>query len=256
MDGASRRRAVPATLAGMTDDVDWTRLTRHLRRFRRGRVEVSLEEIERIVTGPLPPAAAGSRYWANTTGRADAWRSAGYRATRRGAAAGHIAFVREAEHPPALTVVREPVLTGHAEANHLVVSDPFALLLGVLFDHGIPAERAWRAPFDLQQRLGHLDPGRVAADADAVRAAVAQPPVLHRYAEAMAGWVVAAARTVVDGYGGDAGQLWSDRPTRAQLRRRLLALDGVGPTKADRAVALLEHVLGVPLADDSAGEVA
>ena len=37
-------------------------------------------------------------------------------------------------------------------------------LSGVLFDQGIPAERAWAAPYLLRQRMGHLDPARIARD--------------------------------------------------------------------------------------------
>lgn len=43
-----------------------------------------------------------------------------------------------------------PEFTPHAEANRLVIEDPFAFLLAVVFDQGIPAERAWRAPYELK----------------------------------------------------------------------------------------------------------
>ena len=74
------------------------------------------------------------------------------------------------------------------EANAFLLENPFAFLLAVLFDQGIPAERAWRAPYDLLQRLGHLDPERIVAEPGAVAAAVAQAPALHRYVNTMPGW--------------------------------------------------------------------
>jgi hypothetical protein len=42
--------------------------------------------------------------------------------------------------------------------NALIVENPFAFLLAVIFDQGIPAERAWRAPYDLMRRLGTRTP--------------------------------------------------------------------------------------------------
>lgn len=77
--------------------------------------------------------------------------------------------------------------TPNAQANVLLRSDPFAFLLGVLFDQNISAERAWIAPYLLRQRLGHLDPARIATSLDAVHAAVGQAPTLHRYVEKMPG---------------------------------------------------------------------
>ena len=47
-------------------------------------------------------------------------------------------------------------------ADNLVRTNPTALVLGVLFDQGIPYEKAWEAPYRLRQRLGHLDVRRLA----------------------------------------------------------------------------------------------
>ena len=87
-------------------------------------------------------------------------------------------------------------LQADPDAERLVRTDPFAFLLGALLDHGIPPERAWRGPLELSRRLGHLYPARMVAEPDAVRAAVAGPPALHRYRETVAGWVLEAARTI------------------------------------------------------------
>ncbi len=43
--------------------------------------------------------------------------------------------------------------------------------LGVLFDQQVSYEKAWEAPYLLQQRLGHLDPAWIAVDFAAVEAA-------------------------------------------------------------------------------------
>jgi uncharacterized HhH-GPD family protein len=139
--------------------------------------------------------------------------------------------------------VGQAMFTPHPEANALIMDNPFAFLLAVIFDQGIPAERAWRAPYDLMQRLGHLDPGRMLADPEGVRTAVAQPPVLHRYREKLPGWLVAAAGIVVHDYAGDAGRIWNDHPTARQLQQRLDRFPGVGQKKAAMAVEILDRDL-------------
>lgn len=146
--------------------------------------------------------------------------------------------------------------TPHPEANHLVLNDAFAFLLGVVFDQGIPAERAWRAPYDLKVRLGHLDPSRLVADPSAVHAAVAQPPVLHRYREKMPVWLVAAAQKVMAEYRGDAARIWADAPTAAELQRRFDAFPGIGQKKAAMAVEILERDLGVDVRELSGSDIA
>lgn len=118
------------------------------------------------------------------------------------------------------------------------------MLLGLLFDHGIPSDRAWRAPLLLRQRLGHLDPRRIILDPEAVASAIGQPPALHRYRATLARWVVEAARQVVSDYGSDTSAIWSDSPSAAELSRRLQRFTGIGAVKAQRARALLDEVGG------------
>lgn len=152
--------------------------------------------------------------------------------------------------------VAESSFTPHPEANALIINDPFAFLLAVIFDQGIPAERAWRAPYELARRLGHLDPERLFADEAAVRAAVAQPPALHRYREKVPGWLVAAAGIVLSDYGGDAAGIWSDEPAARELQRRFERFPGVGQKKAAMAVEILERDLRVPIRDLHGSDIA
>jgi uncharacterized HhH-GPD family protein len=141
-------------------------------------------------------------------------------------------------------------------ANQFVISDPFAFLLGVIFDQGIAAERAWAAPYELKKRLGHLDPALIAAGEDRVRAAVAQPPMLHRFIEIVPSWVAQAGQIVVRKYGGDAAAIWNDNPTSRELFDRLDAFPGIGQKKAAMAVEILERDLGVPVRELSGGDIA
>ena len=154
------------------------------------------------------------------------------------------------------TAVGEVTFTPHPEANALIMQNPFAFLLAVIFDQGIPAERAWRAPYDLTRRLGHLDPARMLADPEAVRSAVAQPPVLHRYREKLPGWLVAAARIVLHDYAGDAARIWNDHPTARQLQQRLDRFPGIGQKKAAMAVEILDRDLGASIRELDGSDIA
>ncbi|HYB39178.1 MAG TPA: hypothetical protein VEF72_27950 [Mycobacterium sp.] len=64
----------------------------------------------------------------------------------------------------------------------------------------------------LEQRLGHLDTVRIAADGDAVTAVFQRPPKLHRFVNNVPAWIVAAAARVMRTWDGDAGRIWNDRP--------------------------------------------
>lgn len=128
-----------------------------------------------------------------------------------------------------------------------MIDSPFAFLLAVIFDEGIVAERAWAAPYELQRRLGHLDPVRIVNDPDRVADAIRQPPMLQRFINTIPRWVVAASQRVITRYGGDAGQIWGDQPTADELAARLDAFEGIGQKKAAMAVEILERDLKVKI---------
>ena len=151
---------------------------------------------------------------------------------------------------------REPNFTPNAEANELLRTDAFAFLTAVLFDQGVPAERAWTAPYLLRQRMGHLDPARSAGDPEGVRRAIQMQPKLHRYIKKMPRWLVGAARRVEQDYHGDASAIWSDRPSAVELQRRLSEFHGIGQKKAAMAVEILDRDLGVPVDGMAGSDVA
>jgi uncharacterized HhH-GPD family protein len=141
----------------------------------------------------------------------------------------------------------EPFFTPNELANRFLVQNPFAFLLAVIFDQGIVAERAWAAPYELERRLGHLDPYRLGEDLPGIAKAVATPPMLQRFVNTIPPWIASAARRVVRDYDGDAGRIWSDEPTADEVERRLRAFDGIGQKKAAMAVEMLERDLKVPI---------
>jgi uncharacterized HhH-GPD family protein len=165
----------------------------------------------------------------------------------------------------ALLAYRETTV-GHSEsrldftpleaADRLLRDNHFAFLLGVIFDEGIKAERAWEAPYLLKQRLGHLDPARMRDSLPAVRAAVGQSPALHRYLELMPEALVSAAARVCDEYDGDVDRIWNDDPTAAAVDARLQRFRRIGPKKAAMAVEILVTNFGVNLTEHAGTNVA
>ena len=129
-------------------------------------------------------------------------------------AAELLAYGRELEAAGAAQV--GGAFTGDASADALLESSANAFLLGVLFTQGIPAERAWAGPWELQQRLGTLDVGYLADHPDEVRAAFQRPPMLHRFKETLPRWVCSAAQRLIAEYHGDAANIWPRGFARAR----------------------------------------
>ncbi|SDC65836.1 uncharacterized HhH-GPD family protein [Sanguibacter gelidistatuariae] len=138
-------------------------------------------------------------------------------------------------------------LTGDPEADHLLSTDPFALLLGMLLDQQVTMESAFAGPRKIAERMGSLDVHAisVAAPEDFVTLC-ATPPAVHRYPGSMAGRIQAVARAIEDSYGGDVTRLWTDgSPDGPEVLRRLKALPGFGEQKARIFLALLGKQYGV-----------
>ena len=141
-------------------------------------------------------------------------------------------------------------------AEALLRRNPFALLLAILLDQGVPAERAFEAPQTLNERLGHLDPTRMAGDAVGVLQAMSAKPMPHRFPAVGTRWIVRAATRVSAELDGDVRRLWADRPTARTLQARFEAFDGIGQKKAAMAVEILARDFAVPLDEMSGSDVA
>lgn len=137
-------------------------------------------------------------------------------------------------------------ITGDPAADDLLVTDPLALVIGMLLDQQVPMEWAFRGPATLRDRLGHLDCAAIAAmPIDDLEAVFKEKPALHRYPASMAKRTHALCEHVVAEYGGDAGRIWND-PVEAQaLFERIRALPGYGDEKAKIFLAILGKRLQV-----------
>jgi uncharacterized HhH-GPD family protein len=149
-------------------------------------------------------------------------------------------------------------LTGDPDADALLSSNGFALLVGMLLDQQISMELAFLGPARLAARLdGALEPATVAAVPPATLEELFRAkPALHRYPGAMAGRVQALAQHLIAHHGGEAEAVWRDAATGASLLERVRALPGFGDQKARIFVALLGKQYGVtpPGWEDAAGD--
>ena len=146
--------------------------------------------------------------------------------------------------------------TNNASADALLKTSPNAFLIGVLFTQGVPAERAWAGPWELTRRLGTLDLRYLSGHPDEVRAAVQQPPMLHRFKETIPRWICSAAGRLNRDYGGDAAAIWKPGSHVLDVTERLSAFDGIGRKKSVMAVEILTRHFGVSLVGRECGQVA
>ena len=138
-------------------------------------------------------------------------------------------------------------VTGDDAADHLVNTDPLALLTGMLLDQQIPMEKAFHSPYDLQERLGHpLDAQRIAEmDEERLLELFRRRPALHRFPGSMGKRVQAMCAHLVEHHDGRAESVWADAADGADLLRRLRAIPGYGDEKARIFVALLAKRMGI-----------
>jgi uncharacterized HhH-GPD family protein len=141
--------------------------------------------------------------------------------------------------------------TGVDEADELLARDPFALLMGFALDQQVPVQTAFQGPLKLKQRLGTLDPGKIAAtDPGKLEGIFRETPAIHRFPGNMARRVQDLAEVVTEDYGGDASRVWSEAADGTDLRKRISSLPGFGEMKVKALGAVLWKRFGVPAAEE------
>jgi uncharacterized HhH-GPD family protein len=138
--------------------------------------------------------------------------------------------------------------TDSDEANALIASDPMALLVGFALDQQVTVQKAFAGPLAIEQRLGTLDPGRLAsAELEPI---FREKPAIHRFPGKMAERVHDLASFVVEHYDGDAARVWTDAPDGQTLRANIEALPGFGEMKVKALGAVLAKRYGLKAANE------
>jgi len=153
-----------------------------------------------------------------------------------------------------------PDFAGDPEANALIVNEPLAFLLAVLFDEGQAAELVWRYPLTLKSALDSIS---VAFSAEGIASmGIAQlvgvfkatTPRL-RFPSKFAKYALRMAQDLVADYEGNPEHLWADEPGAGELQKRFDRFYGIGQKKASMATNILARDLGAPIGDRSALDV-
>ncbi|HEY7692369.1 MAG TPA: HhH-GPD-type base excision DNA repair protein [Gaiellaceae bacterium] len=139
--------------------------------------------------------------------------------------------------------------TGDDDADRLLADEPMALLIGFALDQQVPVPTAFTGPLKLKQRLGTLDPGRIAkTDPAALEEAFREKPAIHRFPGAMAARVQDLAALVDERYDGRAERLWTEAKDSQDLRGRIEELPGFGEMKVKALGSVLAKRFGVEVA--------
>jgi uncharacterized HhH-GPD family protein len=137
-------------------------------------------------------------------------------------------------------------ITGDTAADKLLNTNANALLFGMLLDQQVPMEWAFAGPATLKQRLGHLDPKKIAAmDVEDFVEVCREKPAIHRFPASMGKRIHAVCTALVEDYRGNAANLWKGVESGDELYRRLRALPGYGDEKSKIFVAILAKTQGV-----------
>jgi uncharacterized HhH-GPD family protein len=140
--------------------------------------------------------------------------------------------------------------TGDDEADRLLANDPMALLIGFALDQQVPVQTAFTGPLKLKQRIGTLDPGRIAAtDPATLEAAFRERPAIHRFPGTMATRIHDLAGFVSERYGGRAERVWTEAADADDLRARIGELPGFGEMKVKALGSVLAKRFGVAAAE-------
>jgi len=141
------------------------------------------------------------------------------------------------------------ILALNPEAASLVHDDPFAFVLAASLDRGVPAEVAWSYPFWIRERLGHLDPSRIAEmSLEEIDRVLESCPRRPRYRRAASRTVKEIAQLVMSEGHGDARRLWVGRRA-ADVHRLFMRVHGIGEGIASMIVELLDRIFHVPFDD-------
>lgn len=131
-------------------------------------------------------------------------------------------------------------------ANIFIKSNPYAFLLGLVFNQSITSKMAWRAPFELANRLGHLDCFKLSTfDEEILYNFVANKPALHRFPATMAKNIISISKILVAKYNGDVGDMWKENLDINVIMSRFEELPGIGKKKSSLGVLMLARDFGI-----------
>ena len=131
-----------------------------------------------------------------------------------------------------------------AKTRELVTNNPFAFLVAVAFDRGMPWRSAWQIPAEIHHK-GFLDPQLLAGMSKPQLAKLLDGlPIRPRYGVDQGAQTLSdAARLVSHRFGGDAGAIWQNA-SPAEVEKTLQTIHGLGPGIASMTTRILYDDFG------------
>jgi endonuclease III len=126
-------------------------------------------------------------------------------------------------------------------AAEIITSNPYAFSIATCLDRGTKADIIWTIPYDINKKLGHLDPYRFyKMSLEELADLFTSLPRRPRYVNDAPRTIHDLTRIVVEECGGDAAKIWTGKHA-AEVNRTFRSIYGVGPGIANLAVLLIEQ---------------
>jgi len=135
------------------------------------------------------------------------------------------------------------------QAAEIVATDPYAFSLATCLDRGTKADIIWTIPYDIKQKLGHLDPFLIyKMSLEGLADLFHQLTYRPRYVNDAPKTVRDLTRIVIEECDGDAARIWTGKRA-AEVKRTFQSIHGVGPGIANMAVLLIEQAFPIRFPD-------
>jgi endonuclease III len=138
------------------------------------------------------------------------------------------------------------------EANQLLNNlekYPHAYVLACLMDRQIIAERAWIIPFEIYNELKSFDFNVLQEVSLLEYKTIFNKKKLHRFNDIMADVFYSALNDLSEKYNGNAGLIWSNKPSSASVVYRFMEFKGSGIKISTMAVNILARQFRIPFSD-------
>lgn len=129
-------------------------------------------------------------------------------------------------------------------------NQPHAFVLGCIMDRQTKAEKAWLIPYEISKKINGFSLEHLCRLSEMeVTNLMTNPEPLHRFSHEMAKNFHMAVKRIDKYYKGDASNIWSKKPSSAEVVYRFLQFEGVGPKIGSMAANILARDFKIPFSD-------
>lgn len=126
---------------------------------------------------------------------------------------------------------------------------PHAYVLACLMDRQIKAERAWRIPFIVSEKIGTKNLIELSTVNLNEYISLFESEKLHRFNKVMAEIFYTAVLKIKNDYKNNASKIWSNNPSSASVVYRFLEFKGSGIKISTMAANILARQFKIPFSD-------